>query len=220
MCDPNLFMRKVSAVVLATLLVAACQSTDPNDPNAKAKQGAGAGAVAGAIVGAIVGNQSGNSRTGAVIGAAVGAAVGGAVGHDMDKQQRELQQIPNVEVTRPSQNEIDVQLPSDVLFDLNSADLRPEAQNALRDLAANFSRYPNERIDVEGFTDATGTELYNLDLSQRRADAVRNYLVDHGVLAQNIFSRGWGAQHPKATNDTPEGRQANRRVEIHIQGNQ
>jgi len=216
MCDPNLFLRKVSAVLLATFLLAACQSADPNDPNAKAKTGANVGAAAGAIIGAIIGNQSGNSRTGAVIGAAVGAAVGGAVGHDMDKQEGELHQIPNVEVTRPSQNEIDIQLTSDILFDYNSADLRPEAQNTLRDLAANFSRYPHEQIDIEGFTDGTGTELSNVDLSQRRADAVRAYLVDHGVLAQTIFARGWGGSHPKASNDTPEGRQMNRRVEIHV----
>src|SRR2546423_793120 len=184
-------MRKASTLVLAIVLLAACQTTDPNDPNAKAKQGANIGAAAGAVIGAIIGHQTGDSRAGAVIGGVLGAAIGGAVGHDMDKQQGELQQIPNVEVSRPAPNEIDVQLSSDILFDFNSSDLRPDAETALRALAANFSRYPHEQIDIEGYTDASGTELFNVDLSQRRADAVRAYLIDHGVLAQNIFARGW-----------------------------
>src|ERR1043165_815171 len=144
MSDPHLFMRKASSVLLAALVVTACSSVDPNDPNAKAKQGASAGAVVGAIVGGIIGHQTGDSRAGAAIGAAAGAAIGGAIGHGMDQQQGELQQIPNVVVTRPSANQIDIALTSDVLFDYNSADLRREAQQPLADLAANFSRYPNE----------------------------------------------------------------------------
>src|SRR5213076_717604 len=127
------------------VFTAACAtSTDPNDPNAKAKRGAGVGAAAGAIVGAIIGNQSGSNRTGAVIGAAAGAAIGAAVGHNMDKQQQELQQIPGVEVTRPAENEIAVRLTNDILFDFNSSALRYESQQTLRDLANNFQRYPDE----------------------------------------------------------------------------
>jgi outer membrane protein OmpA-like peptidoglycan-associated protein len=209
-------IRKSISVFIVTLFVAGCATTDPNDPNAKAKRGAGAGAAVGAVVGAIIGNQSGDPRTGAVIGAAVGAAVGGAVGHDMDKQQRELQQIPGVEVTRPSENQIDVRLTSDILFDFGSAELRPESRITLRDLAENFRRYPNEQYDIEGHTDAVGSDDYNVRLSQRRADAVRGYLIDQGVLASQIFAYGYGATRPKASNDTPEGRQINRRVEIHI----
>jgi outer membrane protein OmpA-like peptidoglycan-associated protein len=216
MRDPNRFMRKASALVLTTLLLAACQTTDPNDPNAKAKQGAGVGAAAGAIVGAIIGHQTGDSRTGAVIGAAAGAVIGGSIGHNMDQQQKELQQIPNIVVTRPAENQIDIQLTSDVLFDVNSSELRPESRVVLRDLGENFRRYTSEEFDIEGHTDSVGTEEYNLALSQRRADAVRGYLIDEGVLASQLFARGYGFSRPKATNDTPEGRQINRRVEIHI----
>ena len=204
------------SILIATIFLVACTTTDPNDPNAKAKRGAGAGAAVGAVVGAIIGNQTGDSRTGAVIGAAVGAAVGGAVGHDMDKQQGELQQIPGVEVTRPSENQIDVRLTGDILFDFGSAELRPQSRITLRDLAENFRRYPNEQYDVEGHTDAVGSDDSNVRLSQRRADAVRGYLIDEGVLASQIVAYGYGATRPKASNDTPEGRQINRRVEIHI----
>ncbi|HJT17819.1 MAG TPA: glycine zipper domain-containing protein, partial [Thermoanaerobaculia bacterium] len=115
-------VRKFSAVVLIPILVAACASSNPDDPNAKAKRGAGVGAAAGAVVGAIIGNQAGGAgKTGAVVGAIAGAAIGGAVGHRMDQQQKELQQIPGVEVSRPAENEIDVNLTNDILFDFNSA---------------------------------------------------------------------------------------------------
>jgi len=208
--------RKASILLVATLFVFSCASTDPNDPNAKAKRGAGIGAAAGAVVGAIIGNQTGNPRTGAVIGAAAGAAIGGAAGHNMDKQQQELQQIPVVEVTRPAQNEIAVQLTNDILFDVDSYALRPESRDTLRELASNFSRYPDERISVEGHTDSTGTPEHNQALSENRAGSVRDYLIDHGVSSSTITAVGFGETHPKMSNDTPEGRQVNRRVEIHI----
>jgi len=210
--------RKLSVVLLATLLTVACATTntDPNEPNGKTKRGTGAGAAAGAIVGAIIGNQSGNSRTGAVVGAIVGGAVGAAVGHKMDQQQEELKQIPGVEVTRPAENEIAVNLTNDILFDYNSAALRFESRSTLQNLADNFRRYPEERISVEGHTDAIGSDDYNQRLSEQRAYTVRDFLVDKGVAGTQITATGFGKTQPKATNDTPEGRQLNRRVEIHI----
>jgi outer membrane protein OmpA-like peptidoglycan-associated protein len=213
-------IRKATILLMATLFVVACSTTDPNDPNAKAKRGAGIGAAAGAVAGAIIGNQTGNNRTGAVIGAAAGAAIGGAVGHRMDKQQQELQQIPGVEVTRPAENQIDVRLTSDILFDVNSSDLRSQSRATLNDLANNFRQYPDEIIDVEGHTDSTGTPEYNQGLSERRAYSVKNYLVDQGVPGSRVNATGYGETRPKASNDTPEGRQLNRRVEIHIRATQ
>src|SRR5437016_8680627 len=166
-------IRKASTLLLAVLR-ASCASTsaEPNDPNGKAKRGAGVGAAAGAIVGAIIGNQSGGNRTGAVNGAAAGAAIGAAVGHKMDKQQQELQQIPGVEVTRPAENEIAVRLTNDILFDFNSYALRTESRETLRDLAGNFQRYADETVTVEGHTDNVGSPEYNQGLSERRAYSV------------------------------------------------
>src|ERR1043165_9032827 len=209
-------IRKASVLLLATLFAAACASSDPNDPNAKAKRGAGIGAAAGAVVGAIIGNQvGGQGRTGAAVGAAIGAAIGGAEGHRMDQQQKELQQIPGVEVTRPTANEIDINLTNDILFDFNSYALRSESKSTLQNLPDNFRKYPDEQISVEGHTDAIGSLDANQRLSEQRADTVRNYLVDQGVTGTRITSIGYGETRPKATNDTPEGRQLNRRVEIH-----
>jgi outer membrane protein OmpA-like peptidoglycan-associated protein len=209
-------IRNASVVLLATTLAFGCAS----DPNQKAKQGAGVGAAAGAVVGAVIGNQSGNNRTGAVAGAAAGAAIGAAIGHRMDKQQQELQQIPGVEVSRPSEGQIDVRLTSDILFDVDSTSLRGESRSTLRDLATNFKQYPDEVIDVAGHTDSTGTSSHNQSLSENRADSVRSYLVDQGVPSSRITARGYGETMPKSSNDTPEGRQLNRRVEIHIRATQ
>jgi len=191
-------------------------SSSPND-NQKTKRGATIGAVAGAIAGAVIGNQSGNNRTGAVIGAAAGAAVGAAIGHKMDKQEEELRQIPGVEVSRPSEGEIDVRLTSDILFDYNSSALRPESRSTLDQLGTNFRQYPDNRILVEGHTDSVGSDAFNQKLSEQRAANVADYLIDRGVRASNVIVYGYGEARPKATNDTAEGRQLNRRVEIHIQ---
>ncbi len=210
-------IRKTSILLLAALLAAACAT---NDPNQKTKEGAGAGAAAGAIVGAIIGNQSGNNRTGAVVGAAAGAAIGAALGHRMDQQQKELQKIQGVEVSRPAEVEIAVNLTNDILFDFNSASLRTESQQTLAALASNFRNYPDEQVTIEGHTDSIGTPSYNQTLSQQRASAVSSYLSAEGVPSARITSIGYGETRPKASNDTPEGRQLNRRVEIHIRATQ
>ena len=211
-------IRKDSVVLLVVLFTFACVSAD--DPNRRTKQGAAAGAAAGAVVGAVVGNQSGNNRTGAVVGAAAGAAIGGAIGRRMDQQQRELQQIEGVEVTRPSETEIAVRLANDILFDVDSAALRPESRATLRDLATNFAKYPDNQMTVEGHADSTGTDEHNMTLSQRRADSVRDFLVGQGVATRSISAVGFGESRPKESNATAEGRQLNRRVEIHIRAPQ
>ena len=210
-------LRKYSVLALIAVFVVACAS---GDPNKKAKEGAGIGAAAGAVAGAIIGNQAGGkNRGGAVIGAAAGAAIGGAIGHRMDQQQKELQQIPGVDVTRTADNELNVALKNDVLFDVDSASLRSDSQSTLRDMATVFNRYNDTTIDVQGYTDSTGTSDHNMGLSQRRADSVRDYLSREGVSSSRISARGYGETNPKASNATPDGRQLNRRVEIHVRGN-
>ena len=210
-------IRKTSILLLGALLAVSCATSDPNQ---KTKQGAGAGAAAGAIVGAIIGNQSGNPRTGAVAGAIAGAAIGAGIGHRMDQQQKELAQIQGVEVTRPSEGEIAVNLTNDILFDFNSSSLHPDSRQTLADLASNFRNYPDEQVTIEGHTDSVGTPSYNQTLSEQRASAVSSYLSTEGVPSGRITSIGYGETRPKASNDTPEGRQLNRRVEIHIRATQ
>ncbi len=217
--------RKGLILFLIAVFVAACATTNDTgssstDPNRKTKRGAIIGAVVGGVAGAVIGNQGGNNRTGAAVGAAAGAAVGAAVGRRMDKQEQELRQIEGVEVTRPSEGEINVRLTSDILFDYDSAALRPASRETLNELANNFERYPDNQIIVEGHTDSAGSDAYNQKLSERRASSVADYLIDRGVASRSIIVYGYGESQPKATNDTAEGRQLNRRVEIHIRAPQ
>lgn len=209
-------MKRFVAAGLIIGMTAACASTDDRKNE---KRGAAVGAATGAVVGGVIGNQSGNNRTGAVVGAVAGAVVGGAIGRRMDEQQKELQQIEGVEVTRTAEDELNVVLRNDVLFDYNSAALRAESRTTLRDMASVFAKYADTTISVEGHADSTGSDDYNQRLSEQRADSVKDYLVDRGVPSSRIRSVGFGEDRPKESNATPEGRQLNRRVEIHVKAN-
>ena len=219
-------LRKGVILILIAVFVAACATTNDSqtssstDPNRKTKRGAIIGAVVGGVAGAVIGNQSGNNRTGAVVGAAAGAAAGAAIGRRMDKQEQELRQIEGVEVTRPSEGEIEVRLTNDILFDYDSSALRSASRTTLNELAANFTQYPDNQVIVEGHTDSTGSDAYNQRLSEQRAGNVADYLIDRGVPARNVVVYGYGESDPKSGNDTAEGRQLNRRVEIHIRAPQ
>lgn len=208
-------MKRFVSLVSSVALVAACAS----DPAKNEKRGAAVGAATGAVVGGVVGHQSGNERTGAVVGAVAGAVVGGAIGRRMDEQQRELQQIEGVEVDRTAEDELKVVLKNDVLFDYNSAALRRESRATLRDMAEVFRKYADTSISVEGHADSTGGDDYNQRLSEQRAASVKGYLVDEGVPSSRIRAVGYGETRPKESNATPEGRQLNRRVEIHVKAN-
>lgn len=210
--------KSIITVAIASMLAASCISSD--DPHKRTKQGAAVGAATGAVVGAVIGHQSGEKEKGAVIGAAAGAGIGALIGRNMDKQQAELEQIQGVEVTRPTEDTINVAIRNEVLFDVDSAELRPGAKNELASLADVFRKYPDTTLRVEGHADSTGSYAYNQRLSDRRADAVRNYLELLGVSGTRIESIGYGETEPRASNDTAEGRQLNRRVEISIQAQQ
>lgn len=207
-------MRNIIPVVAIAAMLSACVSAD--DPNRRTKQGAAAGAAAGAVAGAVIGNQSGNPRTGAVVGAAVGAGVGAVVGRRMDKQAEELRRIEGIEVERTAEDEIDVRLRNDVLFDFDSAALRAESRDTLDELADVMSRYPEQTVVVEGHADSVGDDAYNQRLSERRAQSVADYLIRQGVPGSDVEWRGFGETEPRASNSTAEGRQLNRRVEISI----
>lgn len=210
-------MKQTLSAIAVVAMLSACVS--PDDPNRRTKQGAGVGAAAGAVAGAVIGNQSGNPRTGAVVGAAVGAGVGAAVGRRMDRQAEELRQIEGIEVERTAEDAINVRLRNDVLFDVDSSALRAESRTTLRDIADVMERYPDQTVQVEGHADSTGADDYNQRLSERRAQAVADYLVTQGVARSSIRSIGYGETRPRASNNTAEGRQLNRRVEISIQAN-
>ena len=180
------------------------------------QKGAVIGATAGAAAGAVIGNQTGSTARGAIIGAVVGGAAGAVIGHQMDQQAKELQQnIPGATITRVGEG-IAVTFPSGILYPFNSTEILPAGKDNLRQLATSLDKYPNSDILIVGHTDSVGTDAYNQDLSQRRALAASSYLQSLGVPASRLQTQGRGETEPIASNDTEDGRQRNRRVEIAI----
>jgi outer membrane protein OmpA-like peptidoglycan-associated protein len=211
----NMGKNVFAALLLALpLAIGGCAQTQ-EAAKTKTAKGAAIGAAAGAVTGAIVGHQTGHKGTGAVVGGLAGAAVGGAIGYQLDKQEKELEEVKNAQVTR-KEDRLIVTMRDAILFDTDSAVLQPGAVDSLNQMADVMIRYPENDIIVKGHTDSKGSEAYNQELSQKRATAVKDHLVSRGVTVQRITAQGLGETRPVATNETPEGRQQNRRVEIEI----
>ena len=180
------------------------------------QRGAVIGATAGAAVGGVIGNQTGSTVRGAIIGAVVGGAAGAVIGHQMDQQAKELEQnIPGATIQRVGEG-IAVTFPSGILFRFNSTDILPAGRDNLQQLAKSLENYPNSDILIVGHTDSVGTDAYNQDLSQRRAQAASAYLQSLGVPASRLQTQGRGETEPIESNDTDAGRARNRRVEVAI----
>jgi outer membrane protein OmpA-like peptidoglycan-associated protein len=209
---------KVAVVAAALIAVAACETVNPytrETQTSKAAKGAGIGAAAGAVVGLLT---KGDKLQNALIGAGVGALAGGGVGYYMDVQEAKLRQRlegTGVSVTRMGDN-ITLNMPSNITFALNSADLNAQFFNALDGVSMVLKEYDKTVIEVAGHTDSSGSDQYNQALSERRAQAVAGYLSSHGVKTQRLMTIGAGEGHPVASNDTEQGRSANRRVELTI----
>jgi outer membrane protein OmpA-like peptidoglycan-associated protein len=192
--------------------------TDPNTGQQKISRtalGGGAGALGGLLLGGLIGGG-----TGRIIGAGIGGIAGAAVGYTMDKQIKQLREQTagsGVDVT-PTDNgqAILVNLPNGVTFDTDSTVIKPAFRDTLDRVAQSLTQYPNSLIDVYGHTDSTGSDAYNMTLSQNRAQAVADYLSSRGVAPARIRAQGFGKTRPVASNGTEEGRAANRRVEIKI----
>ncbi len=185
----------------------------------KSTQGGTIGAAGGAAAGALIGRAAGNTVLGAIIGAAVGGAAGAWIGHYMDEQAAEIEKdIEGAKVERVGEG-IRITFDSGILFDIDQSDLKPVSKENISKLAKTLTKYEDTNILVEGHTDATGTEEYNLGLSQKRAQTVANYLASLGVRSVRFTIMGYGEVQPLMTNDTTEGRAANRRVEIAIMAN-
>lgn len=205
-------------VFLCLLLLAGCAA-----PQTRTQKGAVYGTAGGAAAGALAGQAIGHSTKATLIGAAIGAAVGGlggaGVGRMMDNQERDMRQALETSqagaVSREG-NLLAVTFKGDVTFDTNSAEVRPGLHSEIDRVAGVLRQYPGTLVRVEGHTDSVGSEQYNMDLSIRRANAVKNLLVQRGVAEHRIDAVGYGETMSVASNDTEAGRQRNRRVEIKI----
>ena len=191
--------------------------TDPNTGEQHVSRTA-IGGVGGAGLGYLLGDLVGG-KSARIIGAGIGGIAGTVIGNRMDQQIRELDEATEgsgVDVSKtPDGESILVNLP-DVTFATASTTISPSFRAALDEVASSLQKYPDSLVDVMGHTDADGSDAYNLDLSRRRADSVKGYLVMRGVSGARVATIGYGEQYPRADNTTAEGKALNRRVEIRI----
>jgi outer membrane protein OmpA-like peptidoglycan-associated protein len=211
--------KAIAALCGGTLLAAACTTLDPytrEERPARAQRQAVIGAVSGAVAGLITGDSSMERKKRALVGAGLGALTGAAVGSYMDRQEARLRaelERTGVSVTRIGDN-ITLNMPGNITFATDSADLNASFFEVLNSVGLVVNEFDQTVIEVAGHTDSTGTDAYNQQLSQRRAASVASYLGTRSVLRDRVIEVGMGEARPVASNDTVEGRQANRRVEL------
>ncbi len=218
-----MLMKKFAVLAIcASFGLAACQTQDAytgEQKTSKATYGALGGALIGALGGALIGGgDSTDRRQRAMIAAGVGALAGGGIGYYMDKQEAELAQrlrSSGVSVTRVG-NDIILNMPGNVTFATDSSDINARFYDVLNSVAIVLEEYNQTLIDVTGHTDSTGSDQYNLELSQKRAQSVSSYLIGQGLDSRRFYIVGAGESQPIATNDTAAGREQNRRVEIRL----
>lgn len=210
------FNKKLIALVcsVGVLGLSGCASVNPYTGEAQTSDstiGAGIGAVGGAIAGGLLGGGKG-----ALIGGAVGGLTGGLIGHNMDQQDADLRRIlvgTGVQV-RKIGNYVQLTMASDVTFALNQAAIASDFYPTLNSVAIVLKKYNNTSINITGYTDNSGSDAYNQQLSEARAESVGSYLISQGISPNRIFTNGMGKRNPVASNASPQGRALNRRVVI------
>jgi outer membrane protein OmpA-like peptidoglycan-associated protein len=219
-------MKNIVLIALALLmsvgtLFTSCEALKNTN---NTQRGAVIGAAGGALLGGILGNnlgKGGKGAMGAVLGGVIGGVAGGVIGNKMDKQAREIDNaLPGADVVRVGEGIKLVLNENAVRFDTNKSTLTATAKTNLDKLIPVFKEYADTNIMIYGYTDSTGSAEYNLKLSQERATSVKNYLVSKGLASTRFSTSGMGIADPIATNDTPEGRSQNRRVEFAITANE
>lgn len=202
------------ATAFSGLLISGCSTAT------KSQKGAVIGAGGGAVVGAVIGKATGNTARGAIIGAVLGGVGGAVIGRKMDKQAEEMKKVlGDAEVRREGEG-IVINFKEKVLFAYDRSDLGSSAQSNLTKLVNVLNKYPDTDIQVIGHTDANGSDDYNQKLSERRANAVINFLSANKINTSRLTARGMGESDPVAGNDTEEGKAQNRRVEFVITANE
>lgn len=206
--------RSLLGVAAAVVLLSGCANM--SDTQRRTATGAGVGAVAGAVVGAATGGSAG---TGAVIGAGVGALGTYIWSQHMEQQRRDMEQATQgtgVGVVQTADNQLKLDIPSDISFDTGRSDIKANFAPILERFADGLRNNPNAEVRIVGHTDSTGSDAINNPLSLARAESARNFLTLRGVSGARIQVEGRGSHQPVASNDTLDGRARNRRVEIYV----
>ena len=208
-------MKHLLIGLLGVSMLTACVTNPETGQRGISNTGGGAiiGAGTGALLGVLIG---GNDKRSAAIGAAVGGLAGAGVGRYMDQQEKKLREQTagtGIEVIRQG-DQIQLALPADVSFPSGQSQIQPQFYNSLNDVASTLNEFPSTAVDIIGHADSQGPEASNQVLSERRALSVQSYLSNQGVTPVRIASIGYGETRPIDTNETPQGRARNRRVEI------
>jgi len=197
-------------MMISVFIIPACNTS-------RATKGAVIGAGVGAATGAILAKN--NKAAAIIFGAALGGVAGGLIGDYMDDQAKKIREdLKGAKVERVGEG-ILITFDSGFLFDINSSDLKSNTKTNLQKLSGTLNKYDDTDVQVLGHTDNTGTDKYNEGLSKRRASSVKSYLVEQDVASGRLSTQGYGESDPIATNETAEGRQLNRRVEVVIVAN-
>jgi outer membrane protein OmpA-like peptidoglycan-associated protein len=210
-------MKNILAYFIIIGLLSSCSQTKKVSNQDK---GVAIGATGGAVAGGVIGHKAGNTAVGAVIGGVVGGVAGGIIGHHMDKQKKEIEDIKEAKVETIKDGEgLKVTFEEGILFQTNSSTLNPSSQDALTKFATSLKNNQETNVVISGHTDNTGSDAINDPLSEKRAESVANYLKSKGVSGKRLTTVGSGSRQPVASNETAEGRQQNRRVEVVIVAN-
>lgn len=218
MMRERMMRNSIAASVVSMVFIAGCADMTP------VQRGTATGAGIGAGVGAVLGNVTGNGKgsrtaTGAVIGGAAGAAIGNIWSRRMEEQKRQMEQAAQgtgVQVTQTPDNRLKLDIPSDISFDVNRSDIKPNFRPLLDKFANSLAENNTTRITIVGHTDNTGNDAINDPLSLNRAARVRDYLSTRGVASNRFIVEGRGSHEPLVANDNEANRARNRRVEIFV----
>ena len=196
----------------------------------RAVKGGAAGGAVGGVIGGAIGKNNGSGTKGAIIGSVVGGAAGAVIGRYMDKQAEEIEEeVPGAQVDKvvgvdengdSTTTGIVVTFDSGVLFGFGKYELTEASKVELERMEKVFEKYPETDITIEGHTDAVGSESSNQRLSEQRAASVADYLAELGISRERFEVTGYGETQPVASNETDEGRTANRRVEVSVRANE
>jgi outer membrane protein OmpA-like peptidoglycan-associated protein len=212
-------MKKI-ILMLCILCFAGCETIDPYTNEKKTSnttKGAGIGAITGAVIGAASSSKKNRGR-GALTGALLGGAIGGGVGHYMDNQEKKLRerlQGTGVRVERDGDN-LNLIMPGNITFASSRAEIRADFYDVLSSVALVLKEFDKTDIHIGGHTDSTGSDQINQKLSEDRANSVRVYLANQKIKSGRLHAVGYSSRQPIASNNTDEGRQANRRVELQL----
>ena len=203
-------------LLVLSLFLSSCVSDDPN-------MRANSGAAIGSVAGSVAGHQLEDEKKGALIGTAVGAIAGAMVGNYMDEQQRTFEssleqerKTGQVEIDRLEDDSLRLNLQNEVSFEFDSAEIKTNFEPTLDKMGKLIVQYDQTVVHIIGHSDNGGSIEYNMLLSEKRAEGVARFFMQKGVPDSRMKTEGRGDTEPRESNETEEGRELNRRVEIYV----